>query len=162
MCYILWSHFSPTCNCTSNQSKHKGRNQGCSLHGCVTSEDEKERGLRSQYILVFLCIYVRSLCDYGPYSFFPKATATMPAKPPRMPGIPCRLWTPQVSWMPRWDERTGYREEEKGFWVSFQKVKCAFWFRKWLLNITILKFHLYNDIYYITFTIYKYTIFKIL
>lgn len=43
-------------------------------------------------------------------SFLPRATATIPAKPPRMPGMPCRLWTPQVSCMPRLEARMGCRK----------------------------------------------------
>lgn len=62
-------------------------------------------------------IVICNVCgdEDGPYpSFFPKATATIPANPPRMPGMPCRLWTPQVSWMPRLDARMGCRREKEG------------------------------------------------
>lgn len=59
---------------------------------------------------------------YGSYpGFFFKATATIPATPPRMPGMPCRLWTPQVSWIPILDARMGCRRGINK-WVILQRL----------------------------------------
>lgn len=83
-----------------------------------------------------MCLYIHilprvgmklALSNTAPYpSFFPRATATIPANPPRMPGMPCRLWTPQVSWMPRLDARMGCREGKEASCSNQIKVflKC--------------------------------------
>lgn len=122
MCYIYGLIFhlhSPViAPPTKANPRDEAKAAACMAASPLKRKRREDRGVRS-YIhstYIFSYVYVRLWTDYGPYpSFFPKATATIPAKPPRMPGMPCRLWTPQVSWMPRLDDRMGYREGKEAF-----------------------------------------------
>lgn len=129
---FMISFLSPlTCKSTSNQREPKGWTQGSSLPGRITSEEDEVGRQQCKTLSSYSYIYsinigfrfIHKNCGSwdGPYpSFFPKATATIPAKPPRMPGMPCRLWTPQVSWMPSLDARMGYKGGESILLNVFQ------------------------------------------
>lgn len=51
-----------------------------------------------------------------------QAAVTAPTMPPMMPGMPCRLWIPHVSWIRRWDSRNGWR----GAMGAAQASGCGF------------------------------------
>ena len=51
------------------------------------------------------------------------AAATAPAMPPRIPGIPCKLCTPHVSWVLVYFVKNGYRRDARRCEVKFTTPK---------------------------------------